>query len=104
MQRNGLCQFFNMSTTKKDKEFLWLKVLHQIDDVDAFMNMWYYNDFFVKKTLIFNVRFATKEDFNRLMRSSVYLNRLGLKEGEIYLTHDERPILKKHTKPFRNNC
>lgn len=75
-----------------------------IDDVDAFMNMWYYNDFFVKKTLIFNVRFATKEDFNRLMRSSVYLNRLGLKEGEIYLTHDERPILKKHTKPFRNNC
>lgn len=75
-----------------------------IDDVDAFMNMWYYNDFLVKKTLIFNVRFATKEDFNRLMRSSVYLNRLGLKEGEIYLTHDERPILKKHTKPFRNNC
>lgn len=35
MQRNGLCQFFNMSTTKKDKEFLWLKVLHQIDDVDT---------------------------------------------------------------------
>lgn len=75
-----------------------------IDDVDAFMNMWYYNDFFVKKTLVFKVRFATKEDFNRIISNSTYLNSLGLKEGETYLTHDDRPILKKHTKPFRTNC
>lgn len=82
-------------------EILKLDILN---DVDAFMNMWYYNEFFINKTLVFKVKMATKEDFNRLMRSSVYLTCLGLKEGEIYLTHDERPILKKHTKPFRTNC
>ena len=26
--------FFDMGTKKKDKEFLWLKVLHSIEDVD----------------------------------------------------------------------
>ncbi len=74
-----------------------------IDDIGAFMNMWYYNEFFINKKLVFRVRFAKKEEFNRIRSSSTFLNSVDFKEGEMYLTQDERPILKKHTKPFRTN-